>query len=145
MSEIILVYIIIGILSISFIYLIWISLLKNNKLLIPGNIENEIKKIELQQAINRGEYIKIIDEYPNHIILFKNINYNDQNPFHLLPEEEIIIYDKLPGSDNDFWHYNSLQFKGEINYQIKITTGLLENDYKLIDLYDYSDTGIPNI
>lgn len=87
----------------------------------------------------------------NGIIFYADINFNDHEPFHLLPGNELVIFtripdeNKLPGSSKDIWYYKSLRFQGELNYNIKISTSQSNKDYQIINLSEISETGISNI
>ena len=130
--------------------------LNKHKDIKPGELEkiqSQIAELEKKQAIQRGEIFDDTQESnkTDEIMFFSDINYNDPEPKHVLPGEEIVIFerkgdkDNLPGSEKDLWYYQSMQFKGEINYQLKILIGPRDDDYKLVNLSDYAETGIPNI
>lgn len=115
-------------------------------------VNKQIDELERKQKIERGEPIdqEIKEKKENQVQFFADINFNDPDPIILKPGEELEIFKRivddtnlLPGAGEDVWHFNSLRFTGEINYQLLITTK--GNNNKTITKHDLSNTGIENI
>jgi len=116
------------------------------------NLEKQIIELEKKRKLERGETIEINEDVKiknDRIFFYKDINFNDPEPFILLPGQERIVFERklddnrLPGSEKDMWHFESLRFEGEVNYQIKVE--MTDKSYEVITLADLSNTRISNI
>lgn len=121
-----------------------------------SKVEARIVELQKKQGIfpeSNGEEkdTRVDINKKNEILFYADINFNDPEPFRLIPGEELIVFERkldnnnLPGSEKDLWYYQSIQFQGEINYQIKVIIGERDEDYQIVPKSDYSETGIPNM
>jgi hypothetical protein len=88
------------------------------------------------------------DSGENEILLYTDINFNDPDPLHLRPNNELFVYDRrqtanrMPGAMRDYWYVRSMRFKGNVQYQLKVYN---DKDVDIIILSDMNQTEVPNI